>query len=90
MAEQNKQTNPPGAKSVNWFDKIGGYILLAPGEILEYGFDADRQGYLHLARGKLQVGKVTLNQGDGLKIQKHELLELKGIEDADVLLFDLP
>ena len=33
MAEQNKQTNPPGAKSVNWFDKIGGYILLAPGEI---------------------------------------------------------
>ena len=64
--------------------------LLAPGETLEYGFDADRQGYLHLARGKLQVGQVTLNQGDGLKIQKHELLELKGIEDADVLLFDLP
>lgn len=64
--------------------------LLAPGETLEYGFDADRQGYLHLARGKLQVGRVTLNQGDGLKIQKHELLELKGIEDADVLLFDLP
>ena len=64
--------------------------LLAPGETLEYGFDADRQGYLHLARGKLQVGQVTLNQGDGLKIQKHELLELKGIEDADILLFDLP
>jgi redox-sensitive bicupin YhaK (pirin superfamily) len=64
--------------------------LLAPGVALEYAFDADRQGYLHLARGQLQVGKVTLNQGDGLKIQKHELLELKGIEDADVLLFDLP
>jgi len=65
-------------------------VLLAPGETLEYRFDADRQGYLQLARGQLQVGKVTLNQGDGLKIQKHELLELKGIEDAEVLLFDLP
>jgi redox-sensitive bicupin YhaK (pirin superfamily) len=64
--------------------------LLTPGAALNYAFDADRQGYLHLARGQIQVGKVTLNQGDGLKIQKHELLELKGIEDADVLLFDLP
>jgi redox-sensitive bicupin YhaK (pirin superfamily) len=64
--------------------------LLAPGETLDYRFDADRQGYLHLARGRLQVGNVTLRQGDGLKIRKHELLELKGIEDAEILLFDLP
>ena len=33
MAEENKQTSPIGSKSVNWFDKLGGYILLAPGEI---------------------------------------------------------
>jgi len=64
--------------------------LLAPGETLDYRFDADRQGYLHLARGRLQVGNVTLRQGDGLKIQKHELLQLKGIEDAEILMFDLP
>lgn len=64
--------------------------LLAAGETLNYGFDDDRQGYLHLACGQLQVGNITLRQGDGLKIQKHERLELKGIEDADVLLFDLP
>jgi len=64
--------------------------LLAPGETLAYRFDADRQGYLHLARGKLRVGNVILNQGDGLAMQKQELLELEGIEDAEVLLFDLP
>jgi hypothetical protein len=63
--------------------------LLATGESLDYGFDADRHGYLHLARGRLQVGNVFLNQGDGLNIQKHELLQLKGIETAEVLLFDL-
>ena len=64
--------------------------LLAPSETLDYRFDTDRQGYLHLARGRLQVGNVTLQQGDGIRFQKHELLELVGIEDAEVLLFDLP
>jgi redox-sensitive bicupin YhaK (pirin superfamily) len=64
--------------------------LLASGETLEYRFDADRQGYLHLARGRLGVGDITLSQGDGLAVQKQELLELEGIEDAEVLLFDLP
>jgi len=64
--------------------------LLAPGEAMEYRFDTERQGYLHLAHGQLRVGNVTLNQGDGLTIQKQELLELEGIEDAEVLLFDLP
>ena len=64
--------------------------MLAPGEALQYRFDTERQGYLHLARGKLRVGNVTLNQGDGLTIQKQELLELEGIEDAEILLFDLP
>ena len=64
--------------------------LLAPDETLDYRFDADRQGYLHLARGRLHVGNITLQQGDGIRVQKHELLELVGIEDAEVLLFDLP
>ncbi|MEJ2309037.1 MAG: pirin family protein [Gammaproteobacteria bacterium] len=64
--------------------------LLAPGETLDYRFDADRQGYLQLARGRLRVGEVTLEQGDGLQMQKHGLLELEGIEDAEILLFDLP
>ncbi len=64
--------------------------LLAPGETLDYRFDATRCGYLHLARGKLQVGDAVLEQGDGLKIMQQERLELKGIEDAEVLLFDLP
>ena len=64
--------------------------LLAPGETLDYRFDAGRQGYLHIARGQLLVGNITLKQGDGLRVQKHELLELKGIENAEVLMFDLP
>jgi redox-sensitive bicupin YhaK (pirin superfamily) len=64
--------------------------LLTRGKDLEYRFDTDRQGYLHLVRGQLRVGDIILRQGDGLKIKEHELLELKGIEDAEILLFDLP
>jgi redox-sensitive bicupin YhaK (pirin superfamily) len=64
--------------------------LLASGESLEYRFSADRQGYLHLARGRLRVGQVTMEQGDGLRLQKHGLLALQGIEEAEILLFDLP
>ena len=64
--------------------------LLGAGETLDYRFDDDRQGYLHLARGQLQVGNVTLRNGDGLRLQKHDHLALTGIEEAEVLLFDLP
>ncbi|ESQ16181.1 MAG TPA: pirin family protein [Chromatiaceae bacterium] len=64
--------------------------LLATGETLEYRFDANRQGYVHLARGQMRIGSLTLRQGDGLRVQKHERLELLGVDDAEILLFDLP
>lgn len=64
--------------------------LLPAAETLRYRFAADRCGYLHLARGRAQVGNVVLRQGDGLNLQKHQVLELRGIENAEALLFDLP
>ncbi len=64
--------------------------LLAPGETLDYRFAADRQGYLQLARGRLRIGEITLQPGDGVRVQKHQLLQIEGIEEAEVLLFDLP
>jgi redox-sensitive bicupin YhaK (pirin superfamily) len=64
--------------------------LLASGESLDYRFDDDREGYLHVARGRLRVDDVTLSQGDGLKVRKQKLLALEGTEDTEILLFDLP
>jgi redox-sensitive bicupin YhaK (pirin superfamily) len=64
--------------------------LLAAGESLDYRFDGDRKGYLHVARGKVRVGNVALHSGDGLKIQKQDALQLAGIDAAELLLFDLP
>ena len=64
--------------------------LLSRGDTLVYPFEANRKGYLHLARGQLRVGNLVLDPGDGLRIQGPERLELTGIEDAEILLFDLP
>ena len=64
--------------------------VVTPGQSLDYRFGPDRQGYLHLAKGQLRVGNVTLKQGDGLRIQKHGDLQVTGVENAEVLLFDLP
>jgi redox-sensitive bicupin YhaK (pirin superfamily) len=64
--------------------------LLAPNAALDYRFDAGRQGYLHLARGRLRVGDITLSEGDGLRVQQQERLALVGLDEAEVLLFDLP
>jgi redox-sensitive bicupin YhaK (pirin superfamily) len=64
--------------------------LLAAGESLDYRFDGDRKGYLHVARGEVRVGNVTLRGGDGLKIQKQDALQLTGVDAAELLLFDLP
>jgi len=63
--------------------------LVVPGATLEYRFAAGRQGYLHLARGRLRVGDTILGPADGLKIQQQQLLQLEAIEDAEILLFDM-
>jgi redox-sensitive bicupin YhaK (pirin superfamily) len=59
-------------------------------ETLEYRFDKNRRGYLHLARGQVRISDVTMNQGDGLMIDRHDLLRITGIDAAEILLFDLP
>jgi redox-sensitive bicupin YhaK (pirin superfamily) len=64
--------------------------LLGAGETLDYRFDDGRQGYLHIARGSLRVGQVTLSAGDGLRVRKTSTLTITGVDDAEVLLFDLP
>ena len=64
--------------------------VLTAGKTLPFTLGDKRQGYLHLARGSIKLGDITLNAGDGYAMPKHGELELQGIEDSEVLLFDLP
>ena len=66
-----------------------GVSLLKPGEEVTHEFDAGRYGWLQVARGAVELNGKKLNQGDGAAISDEKHLNIKGTEDAEVLLFDL-
>lgn len=63
--------------------------LLKPGEEVSHEFAAGRHGWLQVARGAVEVNGKKLAQGDGAAISAEKNLSIVGVEDAEVLLFDL-
>jgi quercetin 2,3-dioxygenase len=51
---------------------------------------AGRRGYVHVARGEIDVNGQRLGAGDALKLDGVKAIELKSGRDAEVLVFDLP
>jgi len=51
---------------------------------------ADGRGvWVHVARGKARVNGELLGEGDGAAIEDQRTIDLEGIDDAEVLAFDL-
>jgi redox-sensitive bicupin YhaK (pirin superfamily) len=63
--------------------------VLAPGETVTHALKTDRHAYVQVARGSVTLNGKTLETGDGAAISAEKSLELKGVKDAEVLLFDL-
>ena len=63
--------------------------ILGAGERAEHEPAPGRHAWLQVARGRLRVGDLELMDGDGLAVSEEDKLELEGLEDAEVLLFDL-
>lgn len=59
-------------------------------DTLEYRWPEHRCGYLHVARGTLNVNGVQLKAGDALKILSEPQIVVSDAQDAEILLFDLP
>jgi len=59
------------------------------GEQEKYQLAPGRHAWLHVARGKLRVNGQDLDAGDALQVSDEAALELSGVKDAEVLLFDL-
>ncbi len=49
-----------------------------------------RKGYLHVVRGRMALNGVEVEKGDGAKIADEPRLKFTAVDDAEVLLFDLP
>jgi quercetin 2,3-dioxygenase len=63
--------------------------LFAEGEQAKYALAQGRHAWLHVARGKLLVNGKELEAGDAVQVSEEPALEVTGVKDAEVLLFDL-
>lgn len=63
--------------------------LLNPEEEVTHDLAADRHAWLQVAKGKVELNGHKLDQGDGAAISNEDKLSIKGVENAEVLLFDL-
>jgi redox-sensitive bicupin YhaK (pirin superfamily) len=63
--------------------------LFDTGETGELALAAGRQAWIQVARGKVRVNGQDLGEGDGLAVTGESLLRYEGIDDAEVLTFDL-
>ena len=63
--------------------------LLSPGDEVKHVLDAKRHAWLQVAKGKVELNGQKLVQGDGAAISDEKDLTIRGVKDAEVLLFDL-
>jgi redox-sensitive bicupin YhaK (pirin superfamily) len=63
--------------------------LLGEGESVKHELKKDRHAYVQVARGSVTLNGAKLEQGDGAAISAEKSVELTGVKDAEVLLFDL-
>ena len=63
--------------------------LFDKGESAKYELKPDRYAWLQVARGTVELNGIKLQAGDGAAAAEESVLELTGVDDAEVLLFDL-
>jgi redox-sensitive bicupin YhaK (pirin superfamily) len=63
--------------------------VLGSGESVKHELRPDRHAYVQVARGSVELNGRQLETGDGAAISAEKHLELTGVDDAEVLLFDL-
>jgi quercetin 2,3-dioxygenase len=62
---------------------------LKPEEVIDFPVREDRGVYLHVVKGSVHVGDKTLSQGDALAVDEEQILKLKALAQAELLIFDL-
>jgi redox-sensitive bicupin YhaK (pirin superfamily) len=63
--------------------------VLGKGESVRHELKPDRHAYVQVARGSVKLNGKELQEGDGAAISEEKAVELTGVKDAEVLLFDL-
>jgi redox-sensitive bicupin YhaK (pirin superfamily) len=76
-----------GALRIRTDARVVGATLKA-GEAAEYSLGSARRGYMVPARGSIEVNGVTLHARDGAAIANEDVLHVKALDDAEIVLVD--
>ena len=63
--------------------------VLGNGQAVRHELEPDRHAYVQVARGSVKLNGIQLETGDGAALSAEKSIELTGVKDAEVLLFDL-
>ena len=63
--------------------------ILGAGETVKHDLKPERHAYVQVARGSVTLNGEKLETGDGAAISEEKKVELTGVDEAEVLLFDL-
>lgn len=63
--------------------------LLADGESVSHRFAEGRYGWLQVARGSVRLDGNVLTAGDGVALKDASQITIDGVDDAEILLFDM-
>jgi redox-sensitive bicupin YhaK (pirin superfamily) len=63
--------------------------VLGSGDSVQHSLKPDRHAYVQVARGSVTLNGKKLETGDGAAISEEKSVVLTGVNDAEVLVFDL-
>ena len=63
--------------------------LFEQGERAALPLDTGRHAWIQVARGRVRVNGRELESGDGLALTEEPRVEIEGVDDAELLVFDL-
>src|ERR1700730_14619408 len=63
--------------------------VLGAGDSVKHALKTGRHAYVQVARGSVNLNGKPLEAGDGAALSAEKSVELTGIQDAEVLIFDL-
>jgi redox-sensitive bicupin YhaK (pirin superfamily) len=63
--------------------------ILDAGRRLVHPLEPGRHAWVQVARGRLRVNGHELEKGDGASVSRESRLELEGVDETELLLFDL-